>query len=336
MTAFLVSLCNLGPQQSRRCLALIEPSGERWLLDLAALPDWNEATGGSGLARWGEGFMLALQGGERILELNAHLDIVASRPIRGGADLHGLCAFRDGLAAVSCGRDAILFWRPDEPLSPRVLYASGQERDALHINDICVHDGRLVACAFGLSQANAVRAGRVFDVESGASLIEGLREPHSVRSFDGALYCLESTTGRLYRAKSGAPAELVASFAGYTRGFAKTDSHMVVGRSAFRPRSRSRAGLDRKPAFDSRARDDAEHMLCGVYIGAADASRFEFVDLSDVASEIYDIAPVDMGNVRREALLVGSAMRQRELVMLVDQLRATIRGLQAELARRRP
>lgn len=335
--AFLVSFCNLGAVDSRRCLAVIEPTGERWTVELPALDDWRTAGGAAGLCRWGEGFMLALQNGERVLELNKHLDVVASRPARGGVDMHGLAVLGDAVAIASTGRDTVLAWKPSEPISPKTLISANTDADTLHINDLCIHENRLVACGFGPVERDGVRAGSVFDVENGASLIAGLREPHSVRSFGGALYVLESATGRLYSRGSNGPPEQIAEFAGYVRGLSITERHMVVGRSAFRPRSRARPGLERKPAFDSRAPADAEHAISGLYIGAPDASRFDFIDLSDVAGEIYDVLEIDMDVVRREILSpAGKEARVRDLVMLVDQLRATIRTLQEELARRPP
>lgn len=331
--AFLLSFCNLDVVQSRRCLGVVEEPGERWLIETPELDIWQTAGGASGVCRLPNGNLLVgIQGPEVALELGPGLGLRAVVPTPGARDLHGLCSTEAGLVIAATGNDAILRVNPRTGVS-EIVFATGADADTIHINDLIEFEGRLLASAFGERRGDGVRSGSIFDVNTRDVLVSGLREPHSLCAHNGALYFLESATGILHCYRTGEGVRALATFAGYVRGLAVTDAHVAVGRSAYRPRSRSKPGFDRTAPFDSRAADDKEHAISGLYIGDREGRAFKFVDLSDIAGEIYSVTPIDMTLVRRDLLLAeGERVRNRDLVMLVDQMRATIRMLQRELA----
>ena len=121
-------------------------------------------------------------------------------------------------------------------------FMGGDGGDAWHLNNVLVHDGRLLASAFGRFDSHrgwnapgARRgAGVVFDVRSGEDVITGLTCPHDPLFLDGAWLVCDSGTAALWRmAPDGTPADRL-DLGGWTRGLAYDDERLYVGVSANR------------------------------------------------------------------------------------------------------
>jgi hypothetical protein len=121
-------------------------------------------------------------------------------------------------------------------------FMGGDGGDAWHMNNVLVHDGRVLASAFGRFSthrgwnAPGLRrgAGVVFDIESGEDVITGLTCPHDPLFLDGAWLVCDSGTAALWRmGPDGAP-DHVVELGGWTRGLTYDDVHVYVGVSANR------------------------------------------------------------------------------------------------------
>lgn len=169
--------------------------------------------------------MVGLQKRNEVVRLRHDLNRDGPSVRLKGADLHGVAQHGKRLAVVCSASDSVF----DLTLSTTVFQNDGCEVDRLHINDLCVWRGELLACRFGADEADQVRSGEVFRVDDGAVLLRGLRQPHSLVG-DDDLWLLESLTGCLVR-WSG-PGEIpvaVRQFAGYARGLAISGHRAVVG-----------------------------------------------------------------------------------------------------------
>jgi GT2 family glycosyltransferase/glycosyltransferase involved in cell wall biosynthesis len=164
------------------------------------------------------------------------------------------------------------------------------EPDSQHINSVCVHEGRLLASRFGdFRQHRAYKgqtrgAGQVFDVNTGEVILQGLSQPHSLRSRDGLLWLCDSESGRIL-AYCGS--RLVREFAvgGYARGLMFTDDCMLVGLS--RSRNATQAGVER---------------ACVVAVDKGSGRELARIELP--APEIYDLhpSPAALPDVSQDAL----------------------------------
>lgn len=117
------------------------------------------------------------------------------------------------------------------------------EGDAWHLNSLVVHDGRLLACAFGrfadhrgwAVEGAARGAGLVFDVESGETVLSGLSCPHHPFRLDGRWAVCDSADQALlvFEDDGRRRAERV-ELGGWTRGAALAGDRLYVGVSARR------------------------------------------------------------------------------------------------------
>ena len=113
--------------------------------------------------------------------------------------------------------------------------------DAWHLNSLLVHGGSTLVCAFGrFSRHREWRdgcngTGLVFDVDTGATVLEGLSSPHDPRFVDGRWIVCNSADGEvLIFDESGQELIRRVVLEGFTRGLAVTDDFVLVGESADR------------------------------------------------------------------------------------------------------
>lgn len=164
------------------------------------------------------------------------------------------------------------------------------ERDASHLNSICIHEGRLLATRFCASERrrgykDATRgAGEVIDVETREVLLAGLSQPHSLTSHDGMLWLCDSETRALRGYRDGTLA-VEQAFDGYTRGLAFDSDRILLGLSRSRNEPSVALGNARLLELDARTLEVRSH-----------------VDLP--ADEIYDVCRFD-----------GDAMALRQAAM---------------------
>lgn len=162
------------------------------------------------------------------------------RRIDALADAHD-AIWHDGALVVASTSTNSLLWLSSGGEVVSSWTAAG-ERDAWHLNSLVVHEGRLLACAFGRFRDHrgwavpgAARGqGLVFDVESGETVLGDLTCPHHPFRLDGRwAVCDSADRALVVFDEHGAVAERVA-FDGWTRGVALDGEHVYIGLSAHR------------------------------------------------------------------------------------------------------
>jgi len=162
------------------------------------------------------------------------------RRIDALADAHD-AIWHDGALVVASTSTNSLLWLSSGGEVIGSWTAAG-ERDAWHLNSLVVHEGRLLACAFGRFRDHrgwavpgAARGqGLVFDVESGETVVGGLTCPHHPFRLDGRwAVCDSADRALVVFDEHGGVAERVA-FDCWTRGVALDREHVYVGLSVHR------------------------------------------------------------------------------------------------------
>lgn len=181
----------------------------------------------------------------------------------GMSDLHDIMIYRDRLYVVDTfGNRVVVFDVRDEGgegalpfarwyIKPCCVWKDPRalEPDAVHLNSICVHNGKVLVSALGRFQGFRDYEGRgddgcILDItrcfgpfdtregnESEPNLVcSGLRDPHSLVSYQGELYFAEARRRRVH--KGGG---ILASFQrGYVRGVLLEEEFVWIGVSASR------------------------------------------------------------------------------------------------------
>jgi len=204
------------------------------------------------------------------------------------SDGHSLCRVGDELLVVSTGTDQILAY----PMSgfalgsPREVWSpTDSGTDTHHVNSLAFMDGELFCSAFGPKEGESwstARTGYVRNVTSGATLLEGLRQPHSATWHDGVLYVCNSAEGSVT-----ADDEPVAYLSGYARGLSfGPDGTLYTGTSLAR---RPTQPTDGAGVFDNPKGEGALHGQCAViHMAPGGTNRFE-IAIPPFGNEIYDI-----------------------------------------------
>jgi acetolactate synthase I/II/III large subunit len=156
------------------------------------------------------------------------------------SDSHNLVWDGSHLIVASTGKNSLLWISLDGEVVRR-WRASGED-DSWHLNDLTIHEGRLIACTFGKYPTyrgykghEHDRHGFIFDVESGQVLAHGLCGPHSPRFFDGYWAACDSMNGCLVQLEPGdGPERCRLQLESFTRGFAVSDEFLYVGESVQR------------------------------------------------------------------------------------------------------
>jgi hypothetical protein len=226
----------------------------RWV-DLSPIPvEYRTAfVGVTGVCLAKDHIVIATQGERPVLAL---LDSVAAKviafvPLVRCKDLHSIVFHRDYVYVISTGTNEVyrvplrnqilgaeeLYWQ-----YPGVRY----DLDEVHLNGLTLSNERLIASCFGprTEMGDWGSDGRVFYLDNGTNIIEGLRQPHSPTVKDGRLVFAESKLDRVYifieNNADNWVFQRIFELDGYTRGIAFLGQEILVGLSADRKVSRSR------------------------------------------------------------------------------------------------
>lgn len=224
-------------------------------------------------------------------------------------DLHDVLWHDGHVYAVYTELNAIA--RLDPELREVERWTLPGERDALHLNSICFHEGKLLATRFSASERrrgykDATRgAGEVIDVATGDVLLAGLSQPHSLRSHEGLLWLCDSET-RTLRAYRDYRQIAEHGFDGYTRGLAFGEGCLLLGLSRSRNDPAGKLKNARLLVLDE--------LTCAV--------RSQ-VDLP--ADEIYDICCFDGdATVLRQAVLAEANAEVTRIARMRDTIESEL------------
>ena len=163
-------------------------------VDLSAIPPDCHFRGISGAARLPDGFVVGLQsnGPSKLLFLDDRLNVVRVARLALTYDIHSMLAHEGVLYIVSTGNDSVIAYDLASGTERVVRRFNDAGKDILHLNGLCLHAGRLQVSMFGEPQSRSLRCGRVAAVDSGETVLGGLRHPHSMAS-DGVTTSRDDT-----------------------------------------------------------------------------------------------------------------------------------------------
>jgi len=200
MDQILVSSCfNANPLFA---LAVLCPESSKLsFVDLSGVPNSVYFRGISGLAKIPGGFVAGLQsnGLSKLLFLDDHLNYRKVVDLRLTYDVHSMVYVDGQLYIVSTGNDSVVRYDLASTEEEIVRAFAQGESDTLHINGICSYQGRLFVSMFGMQTKKSMRLGSVVAVDTGETVVSGLRHPHSLMSDGSSLMIAESLTGTLVR-----------------------------------------------------------------------------------------------------------------------------------------
>ena len=307
----LVTFCNTGPTPERQSPATY-PHSDCALVnmstgDVRAVSLGDQGASGMTYLESGE-TIIAVQAGGSLVRLSPQLGIVNRYHDDALSDTHSLAAMASSLFAVSTGRECILEYHVGRhQLELRTAHHMTEGSvDTLHVNSVCLHQGRVLVTMFGegwRNQPHSAETGSIVDLHSRQTLSAAIRHPHSLFSTESALYVLGSSHGTVEEVLSSGERVVRATYPGYLRGLTIFDGGALVGVSRRRNRSSaSHRGGDRRPPYEAH---------CGVLRFNQRWELMDFVDLSWVGPEIFDVALAPSGLVEPNTGDTLEAAKQR-------------------------
>lgn len=287
MTIYLASFCNAG----RACLALLNKDGLQSVINLSDFCSPLRPNGATGLCISEDSLYISLQSFPAcVLRLDKNFKLQGRAELSSLRDLHGLAAGSGRLAIVSTGTNQIAELPLDLSGSPVLKWGVGETLcDVDHINDVSFSNGRLLAAMFGPRLPNAMRSGRIVDVNDGSTVISGLREPHSVYQWAGRTYVLESASGDLIEHTDGFNPSRLFGVIGYVRGLYVDEDGFVLGKSGYRNISRSVLGDTRQSPHIALPDETNPLGRSTIYFLSHNGEAPIMVDTSSIGHEIYQI-----------------------------------------------
>jgi hypothetical protein len=283
-THALVTFCNTGSTPERHCALVCLSTGEAEAVPLGG-------TGATGIARLPDGeFVVALPEQGSLVRVSQ--DLIPIDRIEDGrlVDAHSLVAGDGAVLAVSTGRDCVLSFGVGERQlgSPAVHPATDTDADTLHVNSVCMHEGRMLVSMFGLGwrdQPDDARTGSIVELGSRRTVSAGIRHPHSVTSYGGQLYLCSSPAGTVDEVLADGRRVVRARYPGYLRGLHLDAGGALVGVSRMRRRSRGSGAPIRSEAIGADR--------SGILRFGPGWEPMGFIDLTWFGSEIFDVTALD-------------------------------------------
>ncbi len=291
-STFLVSFCNNGKNtaednghyvikvhiDTQDQVVAVEP------VDLN-LPAGFGGNGITGMCHAGDHVVLLLQRTPSVL-LYLHQDLSYSHhfELTGLKGIHSILNWNQAIYLSVTNQDRIVKFDHDQV--QHEVWTNHTMEDQMHLNSISLHQGRLMASAFGPKSNqlwSSATAGYVFDVASGDKVIEDIWHPHSSFSYAGKVYCCDSSNQRII-SESGVYKE---GLPGYSRGLYVDDGLILCGNSQGRLVSHS-TGVK----ISNKSDQGLLGGLCGLNVCFKQNNSDQFIDFSEMATEIFDILPL--------------------------------------------
>lgn len=330
-----VTFCNQHATPRLAVLALDLDTGARAWLDV---PDTFDR-GAAGTAELDGDLLVACQPGG-VVRYDHHLGPVTTLPTAGARNLHSILVRPDERAiyVTSAHNDTLFRYALDDAGTHVVavdeVYCADPERrgqDRYHLNSVTEWRGELYVTMFGPSDGPTHRHrrnGRVVRVPDGEVVAEGLYHPHTAFAHGDALFVVESQS-RTVRRIAGGPAASWTITGGYPRGVVATsDSRLWVGVSALRRESSS---LGTANVLTGATPIDFQCRLVELDLTNGETGRS--IDLTPLASEVFDVRPLPAGVTFAADPHDGLAARVSGLAASWQELRAQRRVLQDQLDR---
>ena len=323
--SLLISFCNQSSSPDfSLCLFDRTDRTSRWISFTELEAQYRSGFAGvCGIARVATNAVVATQGASPLLAIIdvskatilQYVELVKCR------DPHSLVYLGGYVYVVSTGTNEIYrVLVDDEKLGNEELFWSypevSCEQDEIHLNGLTVDNGNLIASCFGPRNAEGSWGsdGRVFYIESGRTIIDTLRQPHSPIVSNDHLLVAESAAFKVHvyrKTDTRWEPERAISLSGYTRGLALSGDELVVGISASRELSRSQGKF-----LYAKQSEPMDSKLVAVDLRTGDISWF--LDLLLYGREPYDLCAID---------------RQADLLSETESVRNRIRNMEYWVAR---
>lgn len=219
----------------------------------------------------------------------------------------------------------------------------GSEPDSAHVNCVAMHNSRLIASMFGSFSTHrgykgATRhAGKVVDVNTGETLIEGLSQPHSLVVVGDQLWLCSSEDRTLHIYDRHFALQRQVELPAYTRGLAVGENHVYVGLNRSRNLASGEAGQ-----FDSAAVAVLERsslqvlgfvpLPCNEVYDIRIAPSADLVNEVMTASWAFERDQVGQGTARLEQSLEDTRQSLRENEQTLQSERSINAHMQRELS----
>jgi hypothetical protein len=277
----LVTFCNASFAEPLNRCALVDLKTED--LRIVDLDDWPGDLGATGMARLPNGdTIVASQGNRRLVRLSPKPAVVSDFYDDALEDTHSIAVDDRTVYVVATAHDSVLEYliQPTTLELVAVHRLSEAGADTLHLNSVCVHEGRALVSMFGpdwRTSAEGELNGSIVDLKTRQVVTDSVRQPNSIVSAKGRLHVLGSLAGTVETVHDGRNRIKRASFRGYLRGLCFFPGGALVGVSTMRNRSEG-------PTTDADEK-------CGIAWFDRYWLLVKFIDLSWLGQEIYDLAP---------------------------------------------
>lgn len=293
---FLISFCNVGYLSKQHLLGIYDWG--RHDLSYVSLPleelqiDPKTIQGATGLIKTKQNYFLNLQSKQPyVLSLDINLNIIDCKKLELVRQPHSLAFHEDHLYIVSTGNNSIYRLPYNNKFGQEELHLCLDEAktDQIHLNSLVFFENQLIVSCFGANKGNnLIRSGYIKNVSYDRILLEGIREPHSLVTYNNALYVLESVSGCLYQIIPGQKCQLFKEFSSYARGLAFQDNEIFIVRNAYRRLSRQLGGRKQTPLIDITA-ELCEWQRSWICRSKFDENTYQKKDFTAFAFEVYDI-----------------------------------------------
>ncbi|MGE5547362.1 MAG: DUF4915 domain-containing protein [Solirubrobacterales bacterium] len=293
MPTFLVSFPNQSTPLARIfCLAAVDTdSGTvRWIRSGATAGD----LGTTGLALIGDHLYCVIQSKKRprlnVIDTRSWR-IVQSLRFRKVGDPHSIAVHAGDLLVVSSRDNAVYRmrrhgWRVLGEELVRRFPGTSATTDDIHVNSICTMGDAVLVTVFGRRAPDGRWAccGKAIDLWTGATMVQGLSQPHSLGHADGRVFLASSSSGAVWLGTPAGPREWAMrtyAVGGYPRGLACRGGEVYVAISA--PRTISKSTGRPLPGTVP------PHPVQIVRLNPATGRTEPLADLTAHGGEIYDI-----------------------------------------------
>ena len=245
------------------------------------LPDNINGNGVTGVCfHQGQMVLLLQRMPSTLVFINERNTVDRIMPLKGLKGVHTIVSWKDEIYLSVTNQDRVVVLRDD---ATEDIWTNHTMSDQIHLNSLCVHDDQIFASAFGVKKNklwSSADSGYVFNLSSGEKVIESIWHPHSTFSYQGEIYCCDSSNQRIVSAKG----ELLSDLPGYTRGLYMNENVIVFGSSMGRQVSHS-TGI----RISNKSDQGILAGECGINVLFRHSNTLKTLDLSDKASEVFEI-----------------------------------------------
>lgn len=286
-TKFLVSFCNnkknINYQRNVGFIGLVEFDGiqlnyREIQLDKMDMSNFNGATG---IARKGDYFFIAIQAStSKLLIVDKSFKNHKVIELEGLKGVHSICFYSGELYIVATKQDKIV--KTDLNGNFESVWDLGTNKDTNHLNSICVHRNQLLVSGFGRNDNELwlhAEAGYVYNIHEQQVIMNDLKQPHSLFSFNSSLLVCDSSRKRIIDCKKS---ELLKVNNGYVRGLYLEKDFLCYGISKGRQTSNT---LGKYVGNIS----DKGILTGDCSFNIKTGKRILSLSLKGIANEIYDI-----------------------------------------------